>query len=489
MTPENDAIDRFLIYHPPGTGKSLTALWILYNFIEMYNKPTIILLKSKESFDEFQQRVNSWYNYTFKFYDTLSGVNNGEEFTKKYIKFHSYITFCRSLNDDDYNSIFENRLIIIDEVHHFQSWNGDKYIYERLLNFLNKALKTKIVFMSATPIFDNYNEITSLVKLIKPNIKLDHPLTPEKLEKIRKGHVSYYGVNPLETSVNIIGSVIPGIEQFEIFTMPMSGLQLENYQKMNKGSNKLCNVGINYVKGTLGVIDYKESNEKKKSKKNKNCSFRYIQKNGEIIHSDPSIQTQIRNQTSNLKIFCCKLFHCLNIISSSESPEGSVFIYCNVIDEVGIYYFADLLCCMSYNYVYDYKSSVKYGNKEELEDGDYYPELREMRNARNEKRWNFTFVTGDKRLCPNEIERLRIFNSDKNKNGRIIKVLLGSDILSETVDIMNVRQLHILTPHWNYEKINQIIGRIRRVGVTECYNNQKLSFIINKNYYSKRLNL
>ncbi|OUM58776.1 hypothetical protein PIROE2DRAFT_15880, partial [Piromyces sp. E2] len=29
---------------------------------------------------------------------------------------------------------------------------------------------------------------------------------------------------------------------------------------------------------------------------------------------------------------------------------------------------------------------------------------------------------------------------------------------------MNVRQLHIFTPHWNYEKINQIIGRIRRVG-------------------------
>jgi len=29
---------------------------------------------------------------------------------------------------------------------------------------------------------------------------------------------------------------------------------------------------------------------------------------------------------------------------------------------------------------------------------------------------------------------------------------------------MNVRQLHILTPHWNYEKINQIIGQIRRVG-------------------------
>ncbi|OUM61898.1 hypothetical protein PIROE2DRAFT_11961 [Piromyces sp. E2] len=45
-----------------------------------------------------------------------------------------------------------------------------------------------------------------------------------------------------------------------------------------------------------------------------------------------------------------------------------------------------------------------------------------------------------------------------------MRILLGSDILSESVDIMNVRQLHIFTPHWNYEKINQIIGWIRRVG-------------------------
>jgi len=33
----------------------------------------------------------------------------------------------------------------------------------------------------------------------------------------------------------------------------------------------------------------------------------------------------------------------------------------------------------------------------------------------------------------------------------IIKVLFGSYILSEGVDIMNVCQLLILTSHWNYE--------------------------------------
>jgi len=34
----------------------------------------------------------------------------------------------------------------------------------------------------------------------------------------------------------------------------------------------------------------------------------------------------------------------------------------------------------------------------------------------------------------------------------------GSDILSESIDIMNVRQLHILTLHWNYEKYLKFIN-------------------------------
>ncbi|ORX42671.1 hypothetical protein BCR36DRAFT_463184 [Piromyces finnis] len=92
-----------------------------------------------------------------------------------------------------------------------------------------------------------------------------------------------------------------------------------------------------------------------------------------------------------------------------------------------------------------------------------YPELANIRRNLNKNKWNFTFITGDKKLCPNVIERLNLFNDKSNKDGSTIKVLIGSDVLSECVDIMNVRQLHVLTPHWNYEKLNQIVGRIRRV--------------------------
>ena len=170
ITNDNDTIKRFLIYHSPGTGKSFTALWILLNFIDIYKKPTIILVKSKEAIMEFKQRIQSWYSYTFNYYHPPKGINNYHQFIKQYIEFHTYITFCNLVEKTGDPSIYEDRLLIIDEIHHFRNNVGNKIIYNKLLKFLNNIKSSRVLFMSATPIFDNYNEITSLVKLIKPNL-------------------------------------------------------------------------------------------------------------------------------------------------------------------------------------------------------------------------------------------------------------------------------------------------------------------------------
>ncbi|ORX41595.1 hypothetical protein BCR36DRAFT_339198, partial [Piromyces finnis] len=468
MTNENEIAKRFLIYHSPGTGKSFTALWILLNFIDIYKKPSIILVKSKEAIMEFKQRVALWYAYTYNYRQPPTGITNYHQFIKRYIEFHTYITFCKSVETIKDISLYENRLLIIDEIHHFRNTVGNKIIYNKLLKFLNNIKDSRVLFMSATPIFDNYNEITSLVKLIKPDFDFSIKITPEKLEEIMKGHVSYYGLNPPDTSVNFIGSHVPRIERFKIFKVSMKGLQLENYKTLASESKSICNIGISHVKATLGVIGFKEEdshdNYDENNNNNNNSDDRYILKNENIINSNSIIQNIIRKQSKKLENYCCKLHECLKIINSENSPDGPVFIYCNIIDEVGIYYFAALLCEMGYKYIYDKKSALKFGQKLSLNENINYPELKEMRINRNKKKWNFTFVTGDKRLCPNVMERLGIFNDTSNRNGTTIKVLLGSDILSESVDIMNIRQLHILTPHWNYEKINQIIGRICRVG-------------------------
>jgi len=52
---------------------------------------------------------------------------------------------------------------------------------------------------------------------------------------------------------------------------------------------------------------------------------------------------------------------------------------------------------------------------------------------------------------------------------------------------MSIRQFHDLTPHWNYEKVNQIIGCIRRVGSHDALseNEQKVDMYLYMEYNPK----
>ena len=47
-------------------------------------------------------------------------------------------------------------------------------------------------------------------------------------------------------------------------------------------------------------------------------------------------------------------------------------------------------------------------------------------------------------------------------NNRIFDVLLISSAASESISLLNTRQMHILEPHFNEAKINQVIGRAIR---------------------------
>ncbi|AEJ34784.1 helicase conserved C-terminal domain (PFAM) [Acanthamoeba polyphaga mimivirus] len=51
-----------------------------------------------------------------------------------------------------------------------------------------------------------------------------------------------------------------------------------------------------------------------------------------------------------------------------------------------------------------------------------------------------------------------------NYNNGLFKVLLISSAGSESLDLKNTRQVHIMEPHWNESKIIQVIGRSIRYG-------------------------
>ena len=73
-------------------------------------------------------------------------------------------------------------------------------------------------------------------------------------------------------------------------------------------------------------------------------------------------------------------------------------------------------------------------------------------------------ITGSPNLSPNNREEIKAVSSSNNINGEKIKVVIISEAGSEGIDFKNIRQIHILDPWWNLNRIEQIIGR----GVRNC---------------------
>jgi len=57
----------------------------------------------------------------------------------------------------------------------------------------------------------------------------------------------------------------------------------------------------------------------------------------------------------------------------------------------------------------------------------------------------------------------QIFNHPANIRGEICKVFLGTAAAAEGISLKNIRQVHIMEPHWNEVRIQQVIGRARRI--------------------------
>ena len=61
---------------------------------------------------------------------------------------------------------------------------------------------------------------------------------------------------------------------------------------------------------------------------------------------------------------------------------------------------------------------------------------------------------------PTEVKRAyKAFNSVKNRDGSLLKIMFGTQSVMEGVDFKRVRQIHVLDPWWNDSRMQQVIAR------------------------------
>jgi hypothetical protein len=71
----------------------------------------------------------------------------------------------------------------------------------------------------------------------------------------------------------------------------------------------------------------------------------------------------------------------------------------------------------------------------------------------------YVIISGDETFSPNNAEDIKHITNSNNKYGEKIKVVIISKAGAEGLDFKNIRQIHILEPWYNINRIEQIIGR------------------------------
>ena len=92
-------------------------------------------------------------------------------------------------------------------------------------------------------------------------------------------------------------------------------------------------------------------------------------------------------------------------------------------------------------------------------------DVRTMKQPEDNKKFmpaRYAMITGETRLSPNNDFEVKGLTGEDNKDGYKVKVVLISKAGSEGIDLKFIRQVHILEPWYNMNRIEQIIGRAVR---------------------------
>ena len=513
----NTPYNGVLLYHGVGVGKTCSSILISDNFknyVKKHNKKIIILTKPtvKDGFRNEIFKINTnnidknqftctSTEYTKEYEDFINNTQDIDEkkineFTSGIIndtyEIYGYIEFAnkyenlikdkRKYNKDKINSYFSNCVFIIDEIHNLREENDgeeseeekdsktkkkteksesnkkSRDIIENIISNLNEPIK--LILLSATPMYDKYEEIDFIINLLLSNdnkpllnrsyIK-DYINTQDEMAKIEiiektKGYISYIKGND------------PHVFPLTLYPDNNSKLTF-NTPEGNINSDKI-NAIICFM------------NEEQKTIYNKSKNITEKRKYSNVIFPNnntfESLFTKIEKTTNyifkktkenlciefldNISNYSTKIHQ---LITNLENSNGKIFIYSEF--KKGDYAGSYLLAIVLEYYGY-FRKIIKKGKKNEL----IIDPL--LNNNKNEDKKKY-YIMVDGTTPPDDFTFYKnTFNNDNNVNGDLIKIIIGTTNMIEGVSLYNVRQIHIMQPWYNISRNDQIVGR----GVRQC---------------------
>lgn len=334
-------------------------------------------------------------------------------------------SLMESNNEDEIIEKYSNRIIIIDEAHNLRDGEDTKY-YNIYMNFLHLVKNCKILLLTGTPMVDTPKDMVSLMNLILPKdrqLDEDDVENPEEFKEKVRGRISYVRESGEVPKRIDEGIVRKPFQYFKIVYSEMSEFQYEAYKKTVKsqGKKKFSNDArhaANFVfsDGNSGV----------------SAETKFLHVKG----SKGIIQSERKKIAENIQKYSAKFSKIAETLKDPKYEKELAFIFSDYVAGGGttlLYY-----SLLGQGFSAFTGSSGKGKNRIAV---ITHNTLTEERN--------------------NIIEK---FRSPENKYGEYIRVLIGSRAISEGVDLKNVRQVHVLAPHWNNSVTEQAIGRGIRMG-------------------------
>ena len=428
-----------LIYHMIGAGKTCTVISIAETFIKKMNVIVVLPASLIGNFrDELRSKCggdNYISNTDREMLKTIPStskafkkiISKSDELIDKEYTIYSYHKFVELCKDKKIK--LNNSLLIIDEIQNMISEDGT--FYKTLKQTIDKSdEKTRIILLSATPMFNKPEEIALTLNLLKlkKDIPIGNDFNTNFIQTVEtKDGLEYKLINSdlLKSYLPNIISFYRGAEPksfprtiFKIVKCNMEPFQYNSYRTIldseeygNFIGKDILKLPTNFLLGPRLISNIAFPNKKTGEK-------------GLVSFSGSKLSKK------NIVNYSKKFYKIYNKISKSTGPT---FVYSNFKENGGIRSFIPYL---EYNGYVNYRTHGAGIKRYAIWSGDEPQHIKE--------------------------EIKHIFNNASNMNGNNIKILIGSPSIKEGVSLLRVQQVHIMEPYWNMSRILQIIGRAVR---------------------------
>jgi len=496
MSPESPT-RNILLVHGTGVGKTCTAIQIAEEYMirpEFQDKRVFVLANpsiqenfkqqifdiSKVSLDpdglllskqctgrRYLDMLQRSQTEPLRYSDKASQskiMNSASKLIGEFYEFQGYAEFAnvvdkqklavKSQNEMNkwIHDTFDNRLIIVDEAHNLRETTEtdttklSSIAIEQILKIANGIT---IVLLTATPMYDSYDELLYYFNLFLWNDRKQDPRTSVKPSDIfmengefKQGaetkfrgwcqdYISFVrGENPftfpfrLPPPDNIVAPIDRETDIFgKAIGTPRKYLTLTKSNVSPLQAEAITGLSVKAISDPKLLCVYPGNKTFRESFDKVEGGFKYKSE-------DFLAPSKIANYSSKFGLI-------MNIL---KSTEGIVFVYSNLV-ESGAQLFA--MCLEEHGFSPAIGNPLMKDTSGEIARGTV---------------GKYVLLTSD--ISQSDIKKVLVrLRSSTNINGSDIRVIIASPKVSEGVDFRFVRQVHVLDPWFNMSRIEQILGR------------------------------